>query len=163
MLKQSLNLMFPKQNMKKTIADILIQNFDANNYATKSILSEKMKSMKYKFRNLSNSELEKLATQKLKNGETTKNKPTYLDFINAEEKLKKEKSAYLFKIRRKKYWDSLTQEEKKAAWSRWNKKRREKLEYLKKEKLRKKLYYQKNRERLIEKAKIRYQNSIKIN
>ena len=149
--------------MKPTIAEVLIKNFDQRNYATKSILSEKMKSMKYKFRKLSSFELEKLPISKLKNGENTKNKQTYSDFLNAEEKMKKMKNNENFKIRRKKYWDSLTQEQKRTAWSKWNKKKRENPEYLKKESQRKKLFYQKNREKLAEKAKLKYQNFIKIN
>jgi len=152
--------------MKPTIADILIQNFDQRNYATKSILSEKMKSMKGRkqFKNLENSDLEKLAIEKLKKGETTKNKQTYSDFLNTEEKMKKERSADLFKKRRKKYWNSLTQEEKKAFWTKWNRKQRENPEYLKKESQRKKLFYQKNREKLIKKnLENYYKNREKIN
>lgn len=77
--------------MKPTIADILIQNFDQNNYATDSLVKGKMNSIKWKkeFRKLKNWELEKLAIQKLKKGELINIKPKRLEKDSEEYKLKR--------------------------------------------------------------------------
>jgi len=91
--------------MKKTIAEILIQNFDQNNYATISLINATKESIKRrkKYSLLNEKEMEKEAVKLLQKGKKISN-PKKLEKDSEEYKLKQKEAKlryyqnYLIKI-----------------------------------------------------------------
>ena len=141
--------------MKKTIAEILMQNFDRENYATHALLNQFISHLKNKkqWQKLSNDELEKVAIEKIKKGEkiVTNHRRQKLEKYSEEWILrqKEDKQKFYLKTKTEEYKQKL-KEIRLKSYSKNKEKRSQQ----------RKLYYQKNREKLAEK---RCQESIKIN